>query len=410
MILRMTLTGSMNHRLLGWLLCFHLWGIIESYSIDGSFGHSFFNPESSSSSLIFSLEKYQRECALEASQSLDASRLHFQILFVDDDNAKGRIAEGLLAKVAEHNDATSVLFPSSATISSSRHAPRDAAASYGVIQICHNLDLCPIRSEAMGTDFSLNYLNDYDLIICMSEEIQSLIVRSILDLEDLEYYRPRCRLLSDFLSPNFVTHSMNNEDTRNKQQMMLMRMAMQQQTDNDDVNNNNNNNHDNNHNNKNDNNDSVHRYVQWTMLDGFYQERVRPYLDQVLDRSSSLFATTTITYPGFRGVDPSREDDWSITEAGLILATGGITKFCLATIEAQMEEALDSLLELNVHTPDHIIQSWEDVDKQLCRCNHGVTGFFSPAQRKIRFERHLSNLKTKWDSDPPIGHQVDGKD
>jgi hypothetical protein len=310
------------------------------------------------------LQEYQRQCALEASQSLDASRLHFQILFVDDDNAKGRIAEGLLAKIAEYNDAMSVLFPASATISSSRHAPRDAAASAPILQVCHSLGLCPTRSETMGTDFCLRYLDDYDLIICLSEEIQSLILRSLGAADDSnsqDYYRPRCRLLSEFLSPTFVTSTMKQVPCNDA------------------------------------NNKSNNKYVQWSMLDTFYQERVATYLDHVLDRSSNLFASTTTTSTS-SGSCLVVQDDWPITEAGLILASGGIAKFCLETIEAQLEEALDSLLERNVYKQEHLLQPWEDVDRQLCRCNFVVTGYFSPGQRKKRFEKHLTKIKAQWEN------------
>ena len=222
----------------------------------------------------------------------------------------------------------------------------------------------------MGTDFNLRYFSDYDLVICMSEEIQSLIVRSLADSADQDYYRPRCRLLSEFLSPNFVTSAMNNDDDASS------RTHPHVDHHDDD--------HHQHHHDKN---------AQWGMLDGFYQERVRPHLDQVLDRSSNVFATTTRTIDSV-----VQEDDWPITEAGLILASGGVTKFCLATIEAQLMDALDILLERIVYKEEHMVQPWEDVDEQLHRCNHAVAGYFSPGQRKTRYEKHLTKLKTRWDN------------
>ena len=51
----------------------------------------------------FSLSSYQKARAEETSKYLDASRFHFQILFVVNDNFHGRIAEGMLARVAEYN-------------------------------------------------------------------------------------------------------------------------------------------------------------------------------------------------------------------------------------------------------------------------------------------------------------------
>ena len=71
------------------------------------------NPYDDAYNKAFSLSTYQKARALDTSQCLDASRFHFQILFVDDDNSHGRIAEGVMARIAEYNDAMSILFPAS---------------------------------------------------------------------------------------------------------------------------------------------------------------------------------------------------------------------------------------------------------------------------------------------------------
>lgn len=52
-----------------------------------------------------------------------------------------------------------------------------------------------------------------------------------------------------------------------------------------------------------------------------HQDRVAPWVDQVLDRSSNLFATTC-----------------------LVSASGGTTRFCKSTIEAQLEAALRTVI------------------------------------------------------------------
>ena len=59
-----------------------------------------FSPGSSDSP--FSLSAYQKARAKETSKQLDASRFHFQILFVDNDNFHARIAEGMMARIAEY--------------------------------------------------------------------------------------------------------------------------------------------------------------------------------------------------------------------------------------------------------------------------------------------------------------------
>ena len=106
----------------------------------------------------FSLSAYQRARALETSNTLDASRFHFQICFVDNDNFHGRIAEGMLGRIAEYNDALFTIFPSSATISSSPKAPRDAAAPEEAVAICEELGLCSVRCSEMGTSFDISFL------------------------------------------------------------------------------------------------------------------------------------------------------------------------------------------------------------------------------------------------------------
>lgn len=356
-----------------------------SYSIPNSRGGG-----EQDHSLVFSLKEYQKQCAMEASTSLDASRLHFQILFVDEDNAQGRIAEGLLAKIAEDNDAMCVLFPASATVSSSHRAPRDAAASSTVLHICESLGLCPTRSETMGTEFSTSYLDEYDLVVCLSEDVLSRIVRS-LPREDQEYYRPRCRLLSEFLSSHFVSNSMaavgaptgttttTETTTRTTTTRRITPTSTSTSTTTEpeeppqdtassslDI------------------KTHLMEQRQWKMLDAQYQDRIEPYLDQIADRSSNLFAESDLVA------------DWPTTQAGLIWACAGIAQFCLATLDAQLQASLDVLLERNVYKPEHLHQSWQDVDMQLCKCNAHVTGYFSPGQRKFHFERHRNRLQAKF--------------
>ena len=55
-----------------------------------------------SSDIPFSLSAYQKARAKATSNALDASRFHFQILFVDNDNFHARIAEGMLSRIAEY--------------------------------------------------------------------------------------------------------------------------------------------------------------------------------------------------------------------------------------------------------------------------------------------------------------------
>lgn len=328
----------------------------------------------------FSLSVYQKERALETSQSLDASRNHFQILFVDDDNAKGRIAEGVLARVAEYNDAMCVLFPSSATIESSRNAPRDAAAPEEAVAVCEALGLCSTRSTMMGTSFDLSYLEEYDLIISMDDDIRSLILRS-LSVTDQEYYGPKCRLLSEFLSPEFcgISQHVNPDSYSNSEPPIIEATNITPD--------------------ENTTSEPTNVQLLLNTLDPDLRDRVVPFCEDVIDRSSSV-----ITQP----------ESSATQTAALILASAGLVRFCLDTIDAQLEAAFQSLLQLNFHSRDHVrsMESnrddgstdasnryWEQVDAQLRRTCSSVTGFFSPGQRRARFERHMENLRHKFVSE-----------
>ena len=293
---------------------------------------------------FFSLSAYQKACAVETSQSLDASRLHLQILFVDDDNTMGRISEGLLERVAEYNDALFVLFPSSCTLNQIRNAPLDAAPTSDAIQMCSDLGLCETRSTAMGTSFDLTYLDESDLIVCADDHIRSLMLSS-LSIENQEHYAPRCRLLSEFLSPafsmannqrgdyNFNTASIDTI-TNNNQQTLL------------------------------------------DMIDSELKHHVTyEVAEEVLGSSSNVFKSS---------------DELKIP--ALILASAGLTRFCLDTIATHLEADFQRLLEANFATLDKIPPSWQETDAQLTRCCASVTGYFSPKQRQTRFEEYKDSL------------------
>jgi hypothetical protein len=297
----------------------------------------------------FSLSNYRKARALATAKCLDASRLHFQIMFVDDDNAKGRIAEGLLARVAEYNDAMFTLFPFSSTIEGSINAPRDAAAPEKAVALCESLSLCSTRSTMMGTSFDLSYLDEYDLIITMNDDIRSLILRSLSAI-DQEYYGPRFRLLSDFLSPEFccVNQSQN--------------IGSLVQTS-----------------------EASNANILLDVLDQELLDRVAPFSDLVIDRSSNVLT----------------DDQQELQTAALILAASGVTKFCLEAMEAQFESSFQSLLQHNFHSPKHLEVSRDQADAQLRRCSSSVSGFFSPEQRRTRFEQHIADLRIKLDDSSP---------
>eukprot|EP00578_Thalassiosira_sp_NH16_P006286 CAMPEP_0181122256 /NCGR_PEP_ID=MMETSP1071-20121207/25211_1 /TAXON_ID=35127 /ORGANISM="Thalassiosira sp., Strain NH16" /LENGTH=306 /DNA_ID=CAMNT_0023207203 /DNA_START=62 /DNA_END=982 /DNA_ORIENTATION=+ len=247
---------------------------------------------------FFSLSALQKSRARETSASLDASRLHFQILFVDDDNFHGRIAEGMLAKIAEYNDALFTLFPYSATIDASLNAPTDSAAPGEAVAVCESLGLCSTACSEDGTSFDLSYLDQYDLIIAMDDDIRSLILRSLPHDED-GGYEMKCRLLSEFLSVDFCGVQSRDGGLTDE---------------------------------------SLQDMIEPELLD-----RVTPFYDILTDDSigSGIFSESTpitngvISQPRIvlsdDGAAVPNQTGWPLAEAAMLVACAGIARFCLDT-------------------------------------------------------------------------------
>ena len=309
----------------------------------------------------FSLSAYQRARALETSNTLDASRFHFQICFVDNDNFHGRIAEGMLGRIAEYNDALFTIFPSSATISSSPKAPRDAAAPEEAVTICEELGLCTVRCAEMGTSFDISFLEGYDLIISMDEEIQEMILRSL----PAEGYESKCRLLSEFLSGDF--YSINAKDESGD--------ALKS-------------------------NDSV----LINMIEPELWERAGPFYEMAKGSSSSIFAASStiskdVAEPRMilteSGAAVPNTVGWPLVEAAMLVACAGVTRFCLDTMDSQFDLALQTLLDTFFYREEHLDISLDEADAQLRKGSFSVTGYFSPRQRRERIEQHLTDLRSR---------------
>jgi len=335
------------------------------------------NERMKSSSSSFSLSTYQKNRALETFTSLDASRFHFQILFVDTDNTMGRISEGLLARIAEYNDALFVLFPSSATTVQNEN--EDGMPSAETVQKCETLGLCEHRSTELGTSFELeNDLDEYDLIIVMNDEMRSLLLRSIPVVSDQQYYSSKIRLLSDFLSTNNNCVSSLVEEEEGEEAFLSDPTTG--------------------------NNKNKNKLVLHDMLEYDLYERVEPYQDFIIDNdamivNSDIFSSSRYDVEDNDDYDEDQllstsnlKSSWSMTEAALILATAGITQFCLSTIDLQMDQAYQRLLKDNhFFTTSNQSSSWNsDIDDQIRRCSSHLSGYFSPQQRKEKYNQYYT--------------------
>lgn len=307
----------------------------------------------------FSLSNYQRARARETSDQLDASRFHFQILFVDDDNFHGRIAEGVLAKVAEYNDALFTLFPYSATITeASSSAPLDPAAPEEAVAVCETLDLCSVTCSEDGTSFNLSYLDQYDLIIALNDDIQSMILRS---LPSDSGYEHKCRLLSEFLSMHFCGIQSKDEITS----------------------------------------ESLQNMMEATMWD-----RAKPFYDLVKDSSSDIFLDSKTTWDDVyqprmmlseNGAAVPNQTGWPLVESAMLVACAGITRFCLDTMDVQFDTAFQRLLDAHFHRKEHLDFTIEQADDQLRLGSLSITGYFSPKERHARIKSHFDELGLQFD-------------
>lgn len=313
-----------------------------------------------------------------------ASRFHFQILFVDNDNFSSHIAECILQNIIEYNDALCTLFPESATIQSTEDDSTSSQSSHrrenDVIKVCNSLGLSYISTdETISPYFDSTLLDKYDLIISMDEKVQSKIVRSLP--VEMNGYEQKCRLLSEFLSMDFC--GVNNDEEVDKV--------------------------------------SISKDVESTsaafmnMIPSELLDRVDSYYDKLINKkgkSSSIDTDDTDVTPSSTTFQLTGSDmneprmilskngamipnplGFHPTMASLTVACTGLTKFCLDTMDRHFDLAFQNMLDLHFNKEADLDYTLEEADAQLRRGGQGVSGFFSPGQRMERIERHMTKLR-----------------
>ena len=322
---------------------------------------------------FFSLAAYQRSRARETSKFLDASRFHFQILLVDNTNFHGRVAESILSRIVEYNDARCILFPSSSTIVT--HAPLDVSldgsAPQDAIDICNSLGLD--ECSELGTSFNLSTsLDEYDLIIALDDDIQNLILRSLP--EDRSGYEQKCRLLSEFLSVEFCNVNDNNIINGDESDKKLYEEKVINMLEPD----------------------------LWERVQPFYNDLTSLSKDKSngsIDSGSGVISTQAKNIHEPRmilsksGAAIPNTEGWPIVEAAMIMACAGITRFCLDTMDRQFDESFQNLLDLHFNELSDLEYSLEEADDQLRKGSLSITGYFSPKERKKRIQKHMEQLR-----------------
>ena len=312
---------------------------------------------SSSNDNPFSLSAFRKARAQETSDQLDASRFHFSILFVDDNNFHGRIAQGMLAKIVEYNDAMCTLFPYSATIEGSPEAPLDSSAPIDALLICESLELCYSTCSEDGTSFTLSSFDEYDLIIALNDEVQSLIIRSLpMD----EGYDQKCCTLSEFINVDFCGVQSKNAVTKQ----------------------------------------TLHEMIEpsmWKRVKHYFQADKEGSIsfDSALASSRASDVNNPPLLLSQSGGAIINPHGWPLAEAAMVVACAGITRFCLDTMDAQFDTAFSSLLNRHFYQPEHLDISIEEADDQLRLGSLSITGYFSPKERYNRICNHFDELRTK---------------
>jgi len=298
------------------------------------------------------LRDWRQSRASETSGALDTTRYHLSILFVDDDNSRARVAESIFERVSIHADAGFWLYPHSATVTANsskalRNVPSEA------VNVCAALNLCPSRSSAPGAVLCRSDLDAYDLIICLDDNVANLVLKGLLESADeAEFYRPKCRTLSEFLAP-----------------------------------------------------DATERGTTEATLDTFMRNRILG-LPSHEDLSATLGSDVFLAKPcveearllwnaDVTAAVPNRAvGSWPAAEAAHIMAAAGLTHFCKAAIDASFSDAFRALLETAFCRRDDVEISQADAETRIRR--NQISGFFSYEERMRRFEEHRLTLKDRF--------------
>ena len=126
------------------------------------------------------------------SLDVDASRYHAQVLFVDDDNARARMAECCADALAHWADAGWWIYAHACSLTEDqalRSDPRQEA-------ILTSLGFDGTRVTAAGAALAKEDLDAYDLVVCVDAAVRD----AVLALAGDESYETSVRLLEDFAS------------------------------------------------------------------------------------------------------------------------------------------------------------------------------------------------------------------
>lgn len=312
------------------------------------------------------LNEWRQQRLDSTAKIIDPSRYHLNILFIDDDNSRARVAEGCLERVAEWADAGWWLYPFCSTIAGEAKTIR--SPSQNTVDVSKELGLCQTRATAPGARLARSDLDSYDLVIALDDDVRDKVVSSLKQEmetpeEEIVFYQSRLRLLSDFGT-------------------ILMEDVPE---------------------------DPAEAAASWEvssrkLLHPDLFERISPFLGQVRVLGA-LDSMRALPVPGEQalfmapdGTVKFGEDTWRMTEAAMILCIAGLVQFSKDTIDDSFNQQFDQLLENCFNTREALDYDYDrDVEPVVRR--YEFTGALSIKERKRRFEDYAEKLRSRFKDD-----------
>ena len=263
--------------------------------------------------------------------------------------------------IVEYNDALYTLFATAVTlVDQPRHNDTDATVTPTTLQVCQDLALCPVQSSETGSSFNTSQWDQYDLLVATDEALAARLLAMNNDQSDA--YMDKIRTLADFVP--FATKNKDTDDL-----ILVQRLEP----------------------------DLWDRVAPYTHL---WDDMDRVFRYATVGCSSSPL----LVWQDENNVAATNCQSWPLAQAGLIAATACLVDFLLATIDRDMHEALDNLVETHcryyytrlahndTRTPANNEADIDALDDQIRRSNAMLTGYFSPHTRRAK----IQDCWTKW--------------
>mmetsp|Transcript_15229 Transcript_15229/g.32544 ORF Transcript_15229/g.32544 Transcript_15229/m.32544 type:complete len:313 (+) Transcript_15229:22-960(+) len=143
------------------------------------------------------LRAWRHQRLASCASSLDVSRFHLQVLFVDDDGIRARVCESLLERIATWADAGWWIYPHSASLGEGS----GVATLPSLVRLAERFGLTRSRLTDCTAKLTREDLDSYDLVLAVDSSSLDQ-ARQLLTPEEADAYSsvllPACDFLSNF--------------------------------------------------------------------------------------------------------------------------------------------------------------------------------------------------------------------